>query len=98
LVSAINPYEEVRNETKLLYGNVKLVYLYCPIGKLIIRDTKGLYKKALLEAEHPEKINNLTGINDPFEVPANPDLYLNTDVLTIEEATDELFNLIIKNL
>jgi adenylylsulfate kinase len=98
LVSAINPYEEVRNEMKLLYSSLKLIYLYCPIVKLISRDTKGLYRKALLETGDPEKINNLTGINDPFDIPAYPDLYLNTDDLSVEDATEALYRLIVKNL
>ncbi len=78
IVSAINPYSELRKELKTLYRNVKLIHVDCPLHVLIERDTKGLYQKALLPEGHPEKITNLTGVNDAFDVPGNPDLYINT--------------------
>jgi len=78
IISAICPYDEIRQELVNTYYNVKIVHIDCPTNKLIERDTKGLYKKALLPEGHPDKINNLTGINDTYEVPVNPDLYVNT--------------------
>jgi len=53
---------------------------------LIERDTKGLYKKALLPDHHPDKTINLTGINDTFEEPLHPDLLLPTDQLNEQES------------
>jgi adenylylsulfate kinase len=97
IVSAINPYDEVREELKETYENVKTIFVDCPVDTLIGRDTKGLYKRAMLPDGHPEKISNLTGINDPFDVPASPDLYLNTDVLDIQECTSLLCSFIIDN-
>ncbi|MNL71309.1 adenylylsulfate kinase [compost metagenome] len=52
----------------------------------MVRDTKGLYKKALLPDGHPDKIYNLTGLNDTFEVPFSADFTLNTDLLSIQES------------
>jgi adenylylsulfate kinase len=78
IISAISPYDEIRQELATTYENVKIVHVDCPVQKLIERDTKGLYKKALLPAGHPDKIYNLTGINDDYEKPVNPDLYINT--------------------
>ena|SRR5215831_13912846 len=87
IICAINPYEEMRQEIAENYPNVKTVFVDCPLNTLKIRDTKGLYKKAFLPEGHPEKINNLTGVNDPFEAPLHPDLYINTDEQTLEECT-----------
>jgi adenylylsulfate kinase len=95
IVSAINPYEQVRNELLDCYSNVKTVFVDCPVEILIARDTKGLYTKALLPEDHPDKVRNLTGINDQFDVPANPDLYINTASKSISECTDTLFDFII---
>ena len=98
IVSAINPYEEIRKELAETYTNVKIVHLDCNINVLIKRDTKGLYKKAMLPDEHPDKISNLTGVNDPFETPACPDLYINTSESTIRQSTNEIYAFIMQNI
>ena len=90
IICAINPYEEIRQEVKVNYPNVRTVFVNCNLETLVERDTKGLYKKALLPEGHPDKITNLTGINDPFELPVNPDLILNTANESIEESVDKL--------
>lgn len=95
IICAINPYESVREEVKSLYGQVKTVFIDCGIEELIKRDTKGLYKKALLPEGHPEKVNNLTGVNDPFDVPQNPDLVIKSDTEPAEESARKLMSFIL---
>ena len=97
IISAINPYAEIRNELKQSYPNVNIVFVDCEVEKLINRDTKGLYKRALLPEGHPDKLLNLTGINDQFDIPESPDLYLNTGTNNIGECTSMLFGFIINN-
>lgn len=97
LVSAINPYVELRDELKNAYPNVKTVFVDCSVEKLIERDTKGLYKRALLPEGHPDKIYNLTGINDQFDIPESPDLYLNSGNSDIQECTSLLYDFILTN-
>jgi adenylylsulfate kinase-like enzyme len=84
-IAAINPYEEARHALKAKYG-AALIWLKCDIQALIARDPKGLYRKALLPDTHPDKIHNLTGLNDTFEEPQHPDLTLDTGSLNVEEA------------
>ncbi len=96
LVSAINPFEEIRQELLQNYDDVKLVSLHCPVEILIERDTKGLYARALLPDGHPEKLYNLTGINDRFDVPEHPDLYLDSGTQSITECTNILFDFIVE--
>jgi adenylylsulfate kinase len=90
VICAINPYEEVRKEIKLLYPDVKTVFIDCPVETLTIRDTKGLYKRAMLPQDHPDRIHNLTGVNDPFERPQNPDVYINTGFESIESGVKKI--------
>ncbi len=97
IISAINPYDNIRKELVKSYKKVKVVHVDCPLDELVKRDTKGLYKRALLPAGDPQKITNLTGVNDPFETPVNPDLYLNTNKLSIEECTNELYSFVMEN-
>lgn len=98
IISAINPYNEVRAELASSYKNVQTVFVDCAIPVLIKRDTKGLYKKALLPDMHPEKIRNLTGINDPFDIPSNPDLYINTGRKAKNDCAEKLFSFIMEHL
>ncbi|HEY9195810.1 MAG TPA: adenylyl-sulfate kinase [Mucilaginibacter sp.] len=98
IVSAINPYEEMRRELAEKYPQVNVVHIDCPVKKLISRDTKGLYKKAFLPNGHPDKLNNLTGVNAQFDVPCEPDLYINTSESTIQQSTSLLLYFILNNL
>lgn len=98
IISAINPYRAVREEISSTYGHVKTVFVDCPVEELVQRDTKGLYKRALLPDHHPDKLHNLTGVNDPFEVPISPDLHLKTHEKTITACTNELFCFIRQSL
>ena len=97
IISAINPYEEIREELKNTYKSVKTIFINCEIPELIKRDTKGLYKKAFLPDNHMDKIHNLTGINDPFEMPKKPDLIISTDKESIQACTERIVRFIKTN-
>jgi len=98
IICAINLYEDIRQEVTEKYRNVKTVFIDCNLPELVRRDTKGLYKKALLPDGHPDKIHNLTGVNDPFETPANPDLVVRSDAETIDESAQKLARFITAHL
>lgn len=98
ILAAINPYEDIRRELSNYGNHVKTVWINCDIDTLIERDTKQLYKKALLPNGHPDKIYNLTGINDPFENPADPDLVIETHIYNEAESTKMLYEFIIQSI
>ncbi|HVY75321.1 MAG TPA: adenylyl-sulfate kinase [Puia sp.] len=98
LIAAINPYEDLRREIVGNYPQVKTVFIDCSLEVLMNRDTKGLYRKAMLPDDHPDKIANLTGINDPFERPVDPDLIIHTDKQSVEDASKELMEFILSHL
>ena len=97
IICAINPYEAIRKEVKETYSKVKTVFIDCSLNELIKRDTKGLYKKAMLPAEHPDKVTNLTGVNDPFDIPVQPDLIIKSGDETPEASVKKLINFILSN-
>ncbi len=97
IIAAINPFEEIRNELKTKYG-AKVIFIDCDLETLTKRDTKGLYKKALLPDNHTDKIFNLTGINDPFNVPIKPDLLISTSELSIVLASQKLIEFILSEI
>ena len=97
LMSVINPYEDLRNEIGR-HEFVKTVFLDSSIDNLIKRDSKGLYKKALLPDSDSNKIRNFTGISDVYEVPLHADLILKTDSESVSVSTDKLYCFIIENI
>jgi len=97
IIAAINPYEEIRKELENRFG-AKTIWIYCSLETLIKRDPKGLYKRAMLPNDHPEKIFNLTGIDDVYETPVQPHLLIDTDKHSIEHSSNLLRDFILENL
>jgi adenylylsulfate kinase len=98
VICAINPYAAIREEISKQYPDVKTVFIDCAVKTLAARDTKGLYRRAMLPDGHPDRINNLTGVNDPFERPENPDVYINTGTETVESAVKKITAFIMANV
>jgi len=97
IIAAINPYAEIRDELSGRYPGTKTVYVKCGLDTLKNRDTKGLYRRALLPDGDPEKVYNFTGISDPFEDPPSPDLVIRTDMELLDESASKLEEFIIKS-
>ena len=75
IVSAISPYKEARDEVRRTIGEDFVeVYVDAPLEVCADRDVKGLYKKAF-----SGEIAQFTGVSDPYEPPAAPDLHIKTD-------------------
>ncbi|WP_207511096.1 adenylyl-sulfate kinase [Longitalea luteola] len=94
LIAAINPYEETRNELTKKYA-AKTVWIKCDMPVLIKRDTKGLYKRALLQDDHPDKLFNLTGVNDVYEIPAKADLVIDTSSEPASRSVQKFYEFLI---
>lgn len=89
IISAINPYEHTRLALKDQHG-AKTVFINCTLKELIARDTKGLYARALLPDGHADKLNNFSGINDPFEHPSCAELIINTHLEEVNTSAKAL--------
>lgn len=94
ILAAINPYEAIRKELISKGTKVKTIWINCDLETLIKRDTKGLYRKAQLPDGHPDKIYNLTGVNDVYEQPSIPDLIINTEFENIEASVKKVVDFI----
>ena len=97
IMSAINPYDDVRKEVKENNSLAKTVYVKCDIDTLVRRDPKGLYARALLPKEDPNYIPNFTGISDPFEEPDDADLIIETNQMSIDSSVDQLVRFVLEN-
>jgi adenylylsulfate kinase len=98
ILAAINPYDEIRQELRKYGPHVNTVWINCDIATLIERDTKQLYKQAMLPDNHPGKIKNLSGINDPYEVPQNADLVIHTNLKPEDACIETLFYFILEKI
>jgi adenylyl-sulfate kinase len=86
IVAAISPYRAVREEVRAEIPNFIEVFVHCPIEVLAERDVKGLYKKALAG-----EIPNFTGVSDPYEPPANPEVTIDSSQEEIESSVEKVF-------
>jgi adenylylsulfate kinase len=70
----ISPYKDTRDANRALIGEFVEVYVHATLEELAQnRDPKGLYKKAMAG-----EITGFTGVDDPYEVPENPELVVDT--------------------
>ena len=81
VVSAISPYKEARDQVRRRVVDFVEVFVDAPLEVCAERDVKGLYKKAFAG-----EIKDFTGVSDPYEPPAAPDLTLKTEEETPEES------------
>jgi adenylylsulfate kinase len=78
----ISPYKATRDANRELIGNFVEVYVHATVDEIAAnRDPKGLYKKALAG-----EITGFTGVDDPYEVPENPEITVDTLTQTPEES------------
>jgi adenylylsulfate kinase len=93
LVPVIAPYADTRDEVRARHaaqGTAHLqVHLSTPVEVCADRDVKGLYAKAARG-----EISHMTGIDDPYEVPADPDLRLDTSTHDLQGSVAALLDLL----
>ena len=82
ITAAISPYRVTRNEVRKMVGDDRFIEVFVdtPIELCEQRDVKGLYARA-----RRGQITGFTGVDDPYEVPVNPEITLYTVGTTPEE-------------
>ena len=85
LVSFISPFSAERAMVRSMLEDGEFIEIFVdtPLEEAERRDVKGLYKKA-----RAGELKNFTGIDSPYEAPANPEITVNTVELSAEEAAD----------
>ena len=89
ICAPIAPYDATRKYVRQLiepYGGFILVHIATTVEVCEQRDRKGLYAKARAGI-----LKEFTGISDPYEVPADAEVTINTGDLSPEEAAQEIF-------
>jgi adenylylsulfate kinase len=93
ITAFISPYRADRDNVRKLLGAGDFYEVHCntPIETCEQRDPKGLYKKA-----RAGELKGFTGIDDPYEAPAKPELCLDAAKLSPQEAALKLIEMLEK--
>jgi adenylylsulfate kinase len=95
LTSFISPYRKDRDQVRKIHADAGLSFVEIlvdvPIDECEKRDPKGLYKKAR-EALAAGKGMGFTGVDDPYEAPASPELTIQNAKCTPQEAAVQVLS------
>jgi sulfate adenylyltransferase len=89
ICAPIAPYDAVRKQVRAMIqpdAGFILVYLSTPLEICESRDRKGLYAKA-----RSGLVQHFTGISDPYEVPEDADIVVDTSKVTPEEVAQKIY-------
>ena len=73
IVALISPYASSRAHARAEIGRFVEIFVNTPIEVCEQRDVKGLYKKA-----RQGLIHEMTGVDDPYEMPEHPEIRVDT--------------------
>jgi sulfate adenylyltransferase len=92
ICAPIAPYAATRAAARQMverYGRFVLVHVSTPLEVCEARDRKGLYAKA-----RSGELKEFTGISDPYEVPVDAELVLDTSEMDVEAAVSQALTLL----
>lgn len=91
LTAFISPFESDRERVRALLpaGDFIEIYCRCSLETCEDRDIKGLYRRA-----RAGEIAEFTGISSPYEIPAKPDLEVDTEKSSIEASVQSVLQLL----
>ena len=93
VTAAISPYRSVRDEVRAQIDHFVEVFVDTPIDECERRDPKGLYKKA-----RAGELRGFTGIDDPYEPPLSPELWLHTTWFRLGELAAQVVAQVVERL
>jgi adenylylsulfate kinase len=83
----ISPYEKDRHIIRQKLGKDFIeIYVRCSLEECERRDPKGLYNKA-----RKSKIKDFTGVSHPYEEPKKPEITIDSDKLSVQQASDKIY-------
>ncbi|GAA3486251.1 adenylyl-sulfate kinase [Streptomyces cremeus] len=93
LAPVIAPYADSREAVRKRHqaqGTAYLeVHVATPVEVCAVRDVKGLYAK-----QAAGELSGLTGVDDPYEAPADPDLRIESHTQSVDESAAALLALL----
>ncbi len=91
IVALISPFRSERDAVRARFekGEFFEVYVECPLDVCEQRDPKGLYSKA-----RKGEVKEFTGISSPYEEPLHPEIKVNTNEMSVNQAIDAILLMI----
>ena len=89
VAALISPYAEARSYVRGLCRNFIEIHVSTPLDACRQRDPKGLYARAA-----QGELKGLTGVDDPYEPPAAPELAIDTSRSGVDEAAAAVIRLV----
>lgn len=87
IAAFISPYRAARQTAREQTHNFIEVYVNASLDACAARDVKGMYAKAFAG-----QIKNFTGVDDPYEVPENPEITIYTEQETVEQSAQRILD------
>merc|ERR1719228_1615978 len=96
LCSFVSPFNNDRELARQLHKSVGLpffeIHISTSLEECEKRDVKGLYKKARAGI-----IKGFTGIDQPYEIPVNPEVTINTVNRTVDDCVQQIVEILQEN-
>ena len=91
--AAVSPYRAARNDVRNMVGSDRFIEVFVDtsLEECERRDTKGIYAQA-----RRGEIKNFTGIDDPYEIPVDPEIILDTSSHSAEENARLILNTLVE--
>lgn len=92
ITAFISPFGSERDMVRQMMeaGEFAEVFIDTPLSVAEERDVKGLYAKA-----RSGQLKNFTGLDSPYEAPENPEVRIDTTAISIDEAAEQIINLLV---
>ncbi|OGQ74476.1 MAG: adenylyltransferase [Deltaproteobacteria bacterium RIFCSPLOWO2_12_FULL_57_22] len=92
ICAAVSPYRATRSECRSMVGEDRFIEIFVdtPLEVCEQRDTKGMYAKA-----RRGEIKSFTGVDDPYEHPANPEIRITTTDCSAEDNAYQIIRYLI---
>jgi adenylylsulfate kinase len=93
LVAAISPYRQARDAARQSIGEFLEVYVDADLATCELRDPKNLYRRA-----RAGEIQGVTGIDDPYEPPLQPEVTCHTPHESIRQSCSKVLEAALRYL
>jgi adenylylsulfate kinase-like enzyme len=97
IVSLVSPRRAARDAVRARHADADVgfveVHVAAPLAVCELRDPKSLYRRA-----RSGDLAQMTGVDDPYEPPLDPELVLATDLLDVEQSGEALASVVLDAL
>jgi len=91
VASFVSPYRESRGYARSIARRFIEVHVATPLEECERRDVKGIYARA-----RRGELRQFTGIDDPYEPPVNPEITVDTTIVSVEEASRRILEWLLR--